>query len=276
MTFRRLALRSSLLVGRRNVYRLSRFLIMGARGDVPNDPRTNGELLVQEIAMKLALSPAVVIDVGANRGDWTASLLNRSNGIKVTVHAFEPCRETYELLARRTRESAWSNVLAVQQACSRSPGAAKMSVHGPGAGTNTLAELIEPANVTVEDVGLTSIDAYCRTNGVKYVDLLKIDAEGWDFEVIAGASQMLGKHLIRLLQFEYNRRWIGARNYLRDAFLLLSPMGYKIGKLVGNAVEFYPRWHWELETYREGNYLACTEEVAARFPQRRPNWLRDL
>jgi hypothetical protein len=52
-------------------------------------------------------------------------------------------------------------------------------------------------------------------------------------------------------------------------------MGYQIGKLVGTSIEFYSSWHWELETYREGNYVACLKDVADRLPQRTPSWLPD-
>jgi hypothetical protein len=31
-------------------------------------------------------------------------------------------------------------------------------------------------------------------------------------------------------------------------------------------VEFYPRWDAELETFVEGNYVACDPAVAARLP----------
>jgi FkbM family methyltransferase len=261
---------SSALLGRHNLYRLSRFLINGARGDVPNDPATNGEHMVQEVALRLA-SPAVVFDVGANVGDWTASLL--AFGKPVSVHAFEPCEGTYELLAKRVTEQGWKTVTAVKSACSRAPERAKMSVYGPGAGTNTLVALAEPADVSVQEVQLTSVDAYCRERVIGFIDLLKIDAEGYDFEVISGARDMLGAHSVRILQFEYNHRWIGARNFLKDVFNLLGPMGYQIGKLTGAAIEFYPRWHWELETFREGNYVACSETTAQHFPCRKPSWL---
>src|ERR1700691_2910494 len=101
MTVRSLVLASALLVGRKTLYRFARFLIEAARGDVRSDPRTNGEMLVQKAAMDLSRAPSVVFDVGANRGDWTASLLGHAKGKEVTVHAFEPCLETHQRLAHR-------------------------------------------------------------------------------------------------------------------------------------------------------------------------------
>jgi len=48
--------------------------------------------------------------------------------------------------------------------------------------------------------------------------------------------------------------------------LLLQPRGYRLGKLTPKGVEFYPRWDPDLETFVEGNYVACLPEVAARLP----------
>ena len=56
------------------------------------------------------------------------------------------------------------------------------------------------------------------------------------------------------------------RSFLRDAFELLGPLGYRLGKLTPHGVEFYPGWDAELETFVEGNYLACVPQVAERLP----------
>ena len=40
-------------------------------------------------------------------------------------------------------------------------------------------------------------------------------------------------------------------------FELVQPIGYKLGKVTPKGIEFYEAWDPELETYREGNYVAC-------------------
>lgn len=70
-------------------------------------------------------------------------------------------------------------------------------------------------------------------------------------------------------QFQYNHRWIHARAFLLDAFELLTPLGYRLGKLTPFGVEFYPHWDPELETFVEGNYIACSARAPGccrRFP----------
>jgi FkbM family methyltransferase len=263
-------------LGYRQMYRMSRFLMNESRRDLPNGIEINGESMVQAVLMNSAgSSPLIGFDVGANVGDWTATLLKHAEQAhkQVRVHAFEPCDGTYEQFVSRARNSGWKNVTAVHKACSREPGKGVMNVYGSGYGTNSLVDSIETQASNKQEIALTSIDEYCSTEGLDHIDLLKIDAEGHDFEVIAGASGMLNKRSIGVLQFEYNQRWIGARRYLRDVFQLLGPLNYSIGKLTPDAVEFYPEWHWEMETYREGNYIACTEERAACFKRLDPVWL---
>ena len=107
---------------------------MAARGDVPNDPTTNGERFVQGIAMQLDPTPTV-FDVGANIGEWTASMLQVAGNRSISIYAFEPCSATYAQLAERVK---CPHVELVPSACGRQSGIATMSVFFPGAGINTL------------------------------------------------------------------------------------------------------------------------------------------
>jgi FkbM family methyltransferase len=166
------------------------------------------------------------------------------------------------------------NIALNNKACSRQAGTAMMNVYGSGAGTNTLGEPIDGRSAVSEEVQLITVDLYCKSNKIEKIDLLKIDAEGHDYEVIAGAVEMLDRQAVRILQFEYNFRWIGCRNYLRDVFTFLVPKGYVIGKLVGrSSIQFYPHWQWELETWAEGNYIACRKSDLQHFHSSECDWL---
>lgn len=264
MFTKRLIQESIRALGRRNAYRLGRFLSMEARLDVLNDPADNGERQVQRFVVEHFAAP-VVFDVGANLGEWTESLLRWG---KAEVHAFEPCAGTFALLKQRIG----SRARLVQAACSSRPGTAFLHVVDDGAGTNTIADPIdaEPYRRS-ECVALVTVDHYCAQAGVTHVELLKIDAEGHDYEVMAGAQGMMDS--IAMIQFEYNQLWIGQRRFLRDAFQLLQPKGYTVGKITPRGVEFYQRWEWELETFREGNYLACHSDIVPKIPKIVPKWL---
>jgi hypothetical protein len=115
-------------------------------------------------------------------------------------------------------------------------------------------------------VELQTVDGYREANGIDKIVMMKIDAEGHDMEVIRGARKAIEAGAIDIIQFEYSWRWIEARNYLKDAFEFLTPAGYRLGKLTQQGVEFYENWHFELETYREANFIATKVALQHRFP----------
>jgi FkbM family methyltransferase len=245
-----------------------------ARFDVPNNPCCNGEFLVQATVIRYAKpgQKIVALDVGANVGDWTFALLDQAqDNVDVQVHAFEPCLGTYTILLNRiSAQSGAAKVSPVRQACSSSAGLGALYVISAGAGTNSLTCAEQDASM--EQVELTSIDEYCHASGIDQISIIKIDAEGHDLAVIRGATGMLQQQRIQVLQFEYNQRWIFSSAFLRDAFNLLSPLGYTIGKVTPFGVEFYDRWDWELETFREGNYIACLSAWVGHFNAIVPSW----
>jgi FkbM family methyltransferase len=257
-------------VGRRRVIRAARFVLRRACLDVRNDMHTNGELALQRWA--LGLSPpgrkVHVIDVGANLGHWSEAMIAaaREGGrpLDLDLHVFEPSAYTFRQL---TAALKGPNVKAHQLAVSDGDGTSLLHVVAPGAGTNSLHA---PPGVSSadpsENVMTITLDSYAERAGADQFDLVKVDTEGHDLAVLRGARELFARHRISIVQFEYNHRWIYARSYLRDVFELLTPLGYRIGKLTPAGVEFYPHWDPELETFIEGNYVACRPPTAARLP----------
>ena len=96
--------------------------------------------------------------------------------------------------------------------------------------------------------------------------LFKCDTEGHDLEVIRGALSMLMERRISLLQFEYNHRWVYARNFLKDVFDTVEGLPYRIGKIQPDHVVILDKWHPELERYFEGNYLLILDEAMDWLP----------
>jgi FkbM family methyltransferase len=257
-------------MGRGQVVRAARFVLRRARLDVPNDLTSNGESSLQQwILREFPFGRrAHVIDVGANVGRWSAAMLataRRAGRLTaVDLHAFEPSAETFTRLARQLRGQP---VRLYKSALSDRAGWAELHVVGPGAGRNSLHREAcpEPGCVT-EIVATTTLDCHAERTRLDHVTLVKVDAEGHDLAVLRGARNLIAGHRIWAAQFEYNHRWIDARAYLRDAFELFQPYGYRLGKLTPDGIEFYPGWDAELETFVEGNYVACLPGLAERLP----------
>jgi len=256
--------------GRRQVVRAARFVLWRARLDVPNDLRTNGESSLQRWVVNLSPpgQEIHVIDVGANVGRWSVAMLGaaRESGRSgdLRMHVFEPSAYTFGCLAATLHGQ---KVKLQRMAMSDGSGSSLLHVVAPAAGTNSLhAPHGVSSGVLTEEVTTTTLSSYAEQAGLDQLALVKIDTEGHDLAVLRGARHLFAEQRISVAQFEYNHRWIYARSYLRDAFELLEPLGYRVGKLTPAGVEFYPSWDAELETFVEGNYVACRQAIAEQLP----------
>ena len=253
--------------GRRAVIRAARYILLRARLDYPNDMTVNGEAALQHWVIGIAPGGEIhVVDVGANVGRWSRSLLTAASAAAraadVRLHAFEPDAVAYMRLEREL-DGAATILSAV--ALSDRHGTAAFHAVGPAAGTNSLHPA-PGATATTEGVSTITLDSYAAQAGVAHFAFVKVDTEGHDLTVLRGARALLAEHRIAVVQFEYNHRWVFSRAFLRDAFEFLGDLGYRVGKLTPKGVEFYPGWDPDLETFVEGNYVACDPAVAGRLP----------
>lgn len=234
------------------VWRFGRKLYCLARGDYPNGPKTNGEYWLQDQIIGPRNGEVVVIDVGANEGDWAlraVELASRGN-VKLSLFAFEPCAETRAVLSQRLAQHQGVNI--VDRAVSSAVGEGYFYSSENGSGTNSLSGV---SGARREFVAVTTLDYFLSEKGIKRVDMLKIDTEGFDLEVLRGCEFSLTSEVIEIVQFEYNWRWLINHASLRDVFEYIKDKPYRLGKLVGRSIQLFDAWHFELDRYFESNYV---------------------
>lgn len=256
-------------VGRRAVVRTARYVLSRARLDFPNDLITNGESAMQRWILRFSPpgEQIHVADVGANVGRWSRSMMAAASEAgretDLRLHAFEPDSRAFAQL-----EQAFDGTSArlSRTALSDRHGTSLLHRVAPAAGRNSLYPVPGINETVQENVVTITLDSYAAHSGVERFSLVKIDAEGHDLPVLQGARALLTEHRIAVAQFEYNHRWVLARFFLRDAFEFLLALDYRVGKLTPRGVEFYPSWDVDLETFVEGNYIACDPNVAGGLP----------
>ncbi|MCB0322928.1 MAG: FkbM family methyltransferase [Bdellovibrionales bacterium] len=134
----------------------------------------------------------IVFDIGANLGVLTA-IFSASVGQDGRVYAFEPASATFAKLVAIQAASNWSNVELHQLACGDASGSALLYAVGRDSGYSTLCP---PVNADVdpippERVGICTLDEFVFGSGISRVDFIKIDSEGFEAKVLAGAAQVL-------------------------------------------------------------------------------------
>ena len=274
--FDRLAGRLGDLVGRARLVRAGAYLSRAGRLDVPDDPACNGEGLVQQTVARHASGLTTVVDCGANTGQWSAALLSafrrRGGRAALRLYCFEPSAPAFEKLTANlsTRAVDGVSIHPVRQALSGRAGDATLHVVHEAAGTNSLTRAA--GHRGTEAVEATTLSAFARRRGVERIELLKIDAEGHDYEILAGARELIDAGAIDVIQFEYNQRWIYGGRFLRDVFLLLADTDYAIGKVTPRGIQWCGEYDCRLESFVQGNWLACGPRWVASFPAA-PGWL---
>jgi FkbM family methyltransferase len=240
-------------------WRTGRRIYSYARREGANDPVRNGEYWLLESLLTRSREPACLLDVGANRGDWSWHAVRMASQIQkpLLVYALEPTLSTFAVLAERF--SGLSNVTAVRAAASDHCGESPLFVVSePLAGRNSLLRVSPDAHQ--ESVTLITIDAFLRSQSMERVMIVKSDTEGHDMSVLKGATASLREGRIQVWQFEYNHLWVTNRCFLRDVFDLIDGTGYRLGKLFANGIESYRSWHPELERFFECNYVLFADE----------------
>jgi FkbM family methyltransferase len=222
-------------------------------------PRDSGEIEALEFLREVAgkSGPFVLFDVGANDGEYLQAALNVF-GQRVVAYSFEPQSHSYETLSARFRGDQRVNLTKL--ALGREAGSAELFFDHEGDIRASLQRdyvfLHAPVDVVKsEDVRLASLDQFCRDQGITKIDLLKIDTEGFELDVLQGASSMLEAGAIHAIQFEFGDPYLRTSHHFRDFWDLLSPR-YRMFRILRRGLTEVPNYSVDLEIYKCVNYLA--------------------
>jgi FkbM family methyltransferase len=139
----------------------------------------------------------VVIDVGANVGHISL-LLSDLVGAE-NIFAFEPTPISFKRLTENWKANEWSTTNLFQTAIGRSAG----SVGVPDTPSPETKNAVGANNETrTAQVPLRSLDDLRSWWIGRSIGFLKIDVEGYEREVFAGASELLRQNRPRLIMFE--------------------------------------------------------------------------
>lgn len=236
--------------------RLANAFLMGYWNRSNFDLESNGEgfllhLVAALMESKQSNQMPIIFDVGANVGDW--SLAAARHFSPASIFAFELDPDTAAVCERSCAMIPAHQTLAFGLSDHR--GGIDFYSLGDCASGSSI-ERLNYAGASVKRGQVTTGDAFCQEHGVDHIDLLKIDAEGHDLAVLRGFSGLLKAGSIPCIQFEYGITSLGAKVMLRDFYDLLEPLGYRIGRLYRDGVEFKSYDHVEDEGHIMGNYVA--------------------
>ena len=166
--------------------------------------------------------PECVVDVGANIGAF--SLYQSMVKHAQVVIAFEPSPVVFSRLAKNVEINGLNNVRIVNAAAGNKPGLLSFSE--------------EPMSVNCRVSESGSLRVPCVTldaelSNIPVIDILKIDTEGYETQVLQGATETLKRTQGVALELHYP----GEREEIES---ILFPLGFHLSKTHG-ALVFYCR-----------------------------------
>jgi len=158
-----------------------------------------GAFIVQQYRYGTIVEPKfgdIVFDIGAYIGD-TALWFSKAVGPQGKVYAFEPEPSNFERLKANLKHNKVTNVIPLRLALSENEG--EMQIAG-GEGCSEITEAAGDNSVMV-----TTVDKFVETNKLPRVDFIKMDVEGHELKVLAGARETIKNFKPSLALSAYHR-----------------------------------------------------------------------
>lgn len=226
----------------------------------------------EEAALALSfLSAGVMVDGGANQGDYSQALLDAGKDRIKRLLLFEP-NPFHEPKLKALAAVARSGQIVFESTALGSE-AGRMLLHfdrdGSGLASLYQRDLIHHGLALDQhvEVSVDTLDHLARKHGIDVIDFLKLDLEGHELAALRGAEQMLGDNSIRAIAFEFGGTNVDIRVFLRDFWNLLG------GKYGFTFYRILPRRRLlQLERNDERDERFSWQNLLACAPGVHPSW----
>lgn len=203
----------------------------------------------------------IIFDIGANTGDYTLAVLKEfKNNVK--VYCFEPSQVAFNRLKEIIKDK---NVNFINRAIGNYEGKGNLytdCLGGWGSSLYKRNRFHENLNVDfTEEIRVQRLDKFLKEFNISHVTLLKIDAEGAEYEIINSIKHLFDR--IDFIQFEINNSAIDAHIFFKDFYYLLSD-NYRIYRILRKGLYEINKYSEVYEVFYTANYLAINKSLVLR------------
>ena len=248
--------------------RLHQFALAAMNFGGGADVQRSGECVVIELLARRAPSgrPLCVLDVGANVGEYTRAIV-AALGPRVVLHSFEPSRVTHAALVKNT--VGLTNVRTYNFGLGRTYEHVSLYSNAAESGlASVFRRRLDHFKIDmqpVEEIELRTLDGFCTEQRIEHIDLLKLDVEGNELNVLAGAQRMLEASCVDLIQFEFGGCNIDSRTYFQDFYYVLNSR-YRLYRILPGGLVPIDKYKETYEVFVTTNYVAVRRESPPRRP----------
>lgn len=180
----------------------------------------------------------VIFDIGSNIGFYS---LVATTKLKDTgkIYAFEPATLPNKQFEKSIHENNITNIKLLPLGVSDVNGKVSFNICDDDAynsiGSSPMKDIIE----TIE-IDVTSIDAFCESEKINKIDILKMDAEGAEYMILKGGQKIFKSDNAPIIFCEFNILANKGFDYtLEDYRKILSDYGYNLYELKNGSLRIF-------------------------------------
>lgn len=226
---------------------------------------TSGEMSLVRHINSYTDSDLCVFDVGANIGQFAGLIRENCEMSRITIHSFEPSAAAFDKLVEA--HAACPRIRLNNAALGAKAGTATLYSDRPASGLSSLTKRdLDHIGKTMslsQSVQVLTLDEYCREHGIPRIHLLKIDVEGHERDVLAGAADMFASERVDAVTFEFGGCNIDTRTYFRDFYQFFEALDMQIFRITPRGyLRLIQRYRETHEQFLTTNFMAVRRRVA--------------
>lgn len=167
----------------------------------------------------------VIFDVGAHTGE---SIIRFRNLFKnLNIHCFEPYTKSYNILKKYENNKTKINNFALGDT-----NEIKKFYINKNSSTSGFYKLFEGLsinnNTLIEQIQIKTIDQYVDEKKINFIDILKIDVQGYESKVLKGAVKTL-ENKVKIIELEIIfTDYYEKKSSFRELESIINPFGFEL------------------------------------------------
>ncbi len=205
--------------------------------------------------------PKIFIDIGANKGLYTKTIISKIPNIK--CHLFEPSAYNVDVLKKvfvkhktvKINNFALSKINAQSNLYSNFTGSGYASLT-----KRRLDHFNEEMNI-VDPIVVKRFDNYWKEKEL-IIDYVKADVEGHELDVLKGFGELIFNS--RLIQFEFGGCNIDTKTYFQDFWYFFLDKDFIIYRITPRGPELISQYDEKDEYFVTTNYIALNKKYLGK------------
>lgn len=203
-----------------------------------------------------------VFDIGANIGEYSEMIKDKSKRIDIDLHLFEPTKSCFTTISEKFKND--DNINLNNFGASNENGQATIYYDREQSGLASLYQRnLNAYNLELnqsETIELKKLAEYIEEKKINHIDFIKIDIEGHELKAFEGFEKYLDSSFIDYIQFEYGGANLDSHTSLIDFYKLLESKNFKIAKIMPKGLEIRSYSPF-MDNFNYANYVAISNKV---------------